>query len=119
MQKLFPAFSKSLFLCITVALSCSVKKSNPAEALQILSSTRLSLRSLATKAKVTLRDPHLARSRYLPHFIDSFPDQELGGGLSLACPTMCVLTVAIAPIEPLSVMFSGCSYCLSSTSDLP
>ncbi|KAM9364624.1 tetratricopeptide repeat protein 27 isoform 2-T2 [Pholidichthys leucotaenia] len=34
-----------------VTLSCSEKKSNPAEALQMLSSSRLSLRSLATKAK--------------------------------------------------------------------
>ncbi|XP_022620855.1 tetratricopeptide repeat protein 27 [Seriola dumerili] len=34
-----------------VTLSCSKKKTNPIEALQMLSSTRLSLRSLATKAK--------------------------------------------------------------------
>lgn len=34
-----------------VTLSCSVKKNNPTEALQMLSSARLSLRSLATKAK--------------------------------------------------------------------
>lgn len=34
-----------------VTISCGEKKSNPLEALQMLSSTRLSLRSLATKAK--------------------------------------------------------------------
>ncbi|KAM4600061.1 tetratricopeptide repeat protein 27 isoform 1-T1 [Fundulus diaphanus] len=34
-----------------VSISCSEKKSNPTTALQILSSTRLSLQSLATKAK--------------------------------------------------------------------
>ncbi|XP_028279558.1 tetratricopeptide repeat protein 27 [Parambassis ranga] len=34
-----------------VTLSCSEKKANPTEALQMLSSTRLSLRILATKAK--------------------------------------------------------------------
>uniref|UniRef100_A0A3Q3WKP9 Tetratricopeptide repeat protein 27 n=1 Tax=Mola mola TaxID=94237 RepID=A0A3Q3WKP9_MOLML len=34
-----------------VTISCSEKKRNPAEALQMLSSTRLSLRSLTTKAK--------------------------------------------------------------------
>ncbi|XP_058508188.1 tetratricopeptide repeat protein 27 [Solea solea] len=34
-----------------VTISCSEKKTNPAEALQMLSSTRLSLRSVATKAK--------------------------------------------------------------------
>ncbi|XP_047208148.1 tetratricopeptide repeat protein 27 isoform X2 [Girardinichthys multiradiatus] len=33
------------------SISCSQKKSNPTEVLQMLSSTRLSLRSLATKAK--------------------------------------------------------------------
>ncbi|KAJ8250597.1 hypothetical protein COCON_G00225190 [Conger conger] len=35
----------------TVTLSCSRSKTNPQQALQMLSSTRLSLRSLATKAK--------------------------------------------------------------------
>ncbi|XP_054456556.1 tetratricopeptide repeat protein 27 [Anoplopoma fimbria] len=34
-----------------VTISCCKKKSNPAEALQMLSSTRISLKSLATKAK--------------------------------------------------------------------
>ncbi|XP_032409683.1 tetratricopeptide repeat protein 27 [Xiphophorus hellerii] len=34
-----------------VSISCSEKKTNPAESLQMLSSSRLSLRSLATKAK--------------------------------------------------------------------
>lgn len=37
-----------------MTISCSKKKANAAEALQMVSSTRLSLRSLATKAKVAL-----------------------------------------------------------------
>ncbi|XP_075932796.1 tetratricopeptide repeat protein 27 isoform X2 [Anarhichas minor] len=39
-----------------VTMSCCKKKSNPTEALQMLSSTRLSLKSLATKAKQTHTD---------------------------------------------------------------
>uniref|UniRef100_A0A8C8CVS5 Tetratricopeptide repeat protein 27 n=1 Tax=Oncorhynchus tshawytscha TaxID=74940 RepID=A0A8C8CVS5_ONCTS len=48
------AFKKVIRRAIDLAnvtLSCSKKKSNPQEALPMLSSTRLSLRSLATKAK--------------------------------------------------------------------
>lgn len=48
---LFKEVIKKAINMAEVTISCSKKKSNPSEALQLLSSTRLSLRSLATKAK--------------------------------------------------------------------
>lgn len=48
---LFKEVIKRAINMAEVTISCSKKKTNPTEALQLLSSTRLSLRSLATKAK--------------------------------------------------------------------
>ncbi|KAL6478227.1 hypothetical protein MHYP_G00140620 [Metynnis hypsauchen] len=52
----FKAVLKGAFDMATVSISCSREKSNPQEALQLLSSARLSLKSLATKAKQLYTD---------------------------------------------------------------
>ncbi|XP_056147912.1 tetratricopeptide repeat protein 27 [Lampris incognitus] len=70
-----------------VTIQCSKKKSNPKEGLQMLSSTRLSLRSLATKAKqlhtdVATGEVHeelRAGVEELERLITEM--QDLGGGL--------------------------------------
>ncbi|KAL7861432.1 hypothetical protein SRHO_G00128730 [Serrasalmus rhombeus] len=52
----FKAVLKGAIDMATVSISCSREKSNPQEALQLLSSARLSLKSLATKAKQLYTD---------------------------------------------------------------
>lgn len=52
-------------LSLSVAISCSNSKNNPQEGLQLLSSARLSLKSLVTKAKVSYIQSHsLAFKKY-------------------------------------------------------
>ncbi|XP_072546082.1 tetratricopeptide repeat protein 27 [Salminus brasiliensis] len=52
----FKAVLKGAIDMATVSISCSREKSNPQEALQLLSSARLSLKSLATKSKQLYTD---------------------------------------------------------------
>ncbi|KAI4890698.1 hypothetical protein NFI96_019084 [Prochilodus magdalenae] len=52
----FKAVLKGAIDMANVSISCSREKSNPQEALQLLSSARLSLKSLATKAKQLYTD---------------------------------------------------------------